>query len=101
MCKPDKRKVKLLTAVRIFAIFSALWSLMFVTDSVQNILNNQPVFTVMIDNGEHSRHSTYLGLFYIVFIYDDPVGCPAIEGYVCKNETYHHVEMHPWFYQGH
>ncbi len=100
MCKPDKRKVRLLTAVRIFAIFSALWSLMFVTDSVQNILNNQPVFTVMIDDGEGSRHSTYLGLFYVIYIYEDPMACPAIEGFNCSAQTYHHVEMHPWFYKG-
>ncbi len=100
MCKPDKNKVKLLTAIRILAIFSAIWSLMFVTDSVQKILDKQPVFTVMIDNGEHSRHSTYLGLFYLVFVYEDPVSCPAIEGYVCKNETETHVEIRPWFYHG-
>ncbi len=100
MCKPDKSKVKFLTAIRIFAIISALWSLMFVTDSVQNILNNQPVFTVQADDGENSRHSTYIGLFYVIYVYDDPIACPAIVGAHCSTETYHHVEMHSWFYRG-
>ncbi len=101
MCKPDKNKVRLLNAFRIFAIISALWSLMFVTDSIQKALNNNPVFTVLLDDGEHSRHSTYLGLFYVVYVYDDePLACLPIVGYVCNNETTSHVEIHSWFYQG-
>lgn len=101
MCKPDKAKVRLLTVVRIFAAIAALWSLMFVTDSVQNILNKTPVFTVLVDDGEGSRHSTYVGMFYVVYVYQDPIACPLVVGAQCPVGTYTHVEMHSWFYNGH
>ncbi len=100
MCKPEKSKIRLLTSLRILAIFTALWSLMFVTDSVQNIMDRAPIFTVMVDEGRESRHSTYVGLFYVVYVYEDPISCPIMEDPTCGGETYSHVEMHAWWYNG-
>ncbi len=100
MCKPDQAKIRLLTSLRILAILTALWSLMFVTDSVQNIMDQAPVFTVMVDDGQNSRHSTYIGLFYVVYIYEDPISCPLAGEGECGGGTYSHVEMHPWWYRG-
>jgi len=82
------------------SIITALWSLMFVTDSVQNILDRSPVFTLLVDDGEESRHATYVGMFYVVYVYEDPVACPLVTGYECPVATYTHVEMHGWFYRG-
>lgn len=96
MRKAHPKLFKLLLSLGIFA---ALWSTFITTDAVLASYNRPPVFAIQVNDGVDSRHAVYIGLFYVVYVYDRPSGCPSDDS-VCIIERIIKVELHNWFYPG-
>ena len=81
-------------ALIILASFAFLWGAAFTTDAILAKNEKKPFFALKINT--EGVHDTYLGLFYIVYVYEYPVGCVP-EGAPCTNETVQNVKIQFWY----
>ncbi len=92
-----KKQPKLFKALVSFAAFVALWSAFISTDAILAANEKPPLFAIQVNDGEGSSQAVYIGLFYVVYVYDRPSACIP-EDPDCTAERIVKVELHNWFY---
>ncbi len=74
-----------------------LWNATFATDAILVQYQKRPVFAIKYPDSEEASSETYIGLFYVVYVYERPMACP-LDGPDCETGTITKVELHSWFY---
>ncbi len=94
-----KKHPKLFKTLVSLGVFVALWSVLISTDAILAANEKPPLFAIQVNDGVGSRHAVYIGLFYVVYVYDLPSSCIP-EDPDCTIERTLKVDLHNWFYPG-